>query len=294
MAKKEATDKNAKPAKDAAPAKTAGDAAPSAAGDAHDAPPSSKRKKLILLAGIGGTLIASASVGGFFLYKTFGGSAKVELAAQPVTGAVDAKGDGKDAKAAAKDHKADGKDAKDTKDAKGDAKAVAKDGKADTKDAKDAKDAKDSKDGKAGADTKDTKDGDKNAKAGEPGKEGEAKGTAAAGESGEKSAVGSARGFGETYEIPRLDLNLSNPLENRYLRLALSVEYRGGKEQAEELKKREPQLRDLVITSVSSKTRLDLLSDRGKGKLRRELLHKFNEVLDRPVANVFFTEFLVE
>ncbi len=91
-----------------------------------------------------------------------------------------------------------------------------------------------------------------------------------------------------------MDLNLGNPIENRYLRIACAIEYRGGEEQAAELKKREIQIKDIIITTVTSKSRMQLLSENGKELLRREILNKINEVADKPIQNVFFTEFLVE
>ena len=99
--------------------------------------------------------------------------------------------------------------------------------------------------------------------------------------------------FGETFALPRMDLNLGNPLENRYLRIGVSIEFTGGKTQQEELKKREPQLRDIIISSVSTRTRLDLLTERGEEKLRRELVNKINESFERPVKTIYFTDFLV-
>ena len=100
--------------------------------------------------------------------------------------------------------------------------------------------------------------------------------------------------FGETFALKKMELNLGNPLENRYLRIAVSLEYTGGKEQLEELQKREPQLRDLIISSVSTRTRLDLLTEKGKEKLRREVINKINESFEKPVKTLYFTDFLVE
>ena len=100
--------------------------------------------------------------------------------------------------------------------------------------------------------------------------------------------------FGNTFTIQKMDLNLGNIVENRFLRLGLAIEYRGNNDQLEELKKRESQIRDIIISTASSKSRKDLLSNTGKEQFRREILNKINEVTDRPVQNVFFTEFLVE
>jgi flagellar basal body-associated protein FliL len=54
------------------------------------------------------------------------------------------------------------------------------------------------------------------------------------------------------------------------------------------------QLEDIIITTSSVKTRVELLTDKGKEELRREMLNKFNEVLNKPISNIFYTQFLVE
>ncbi|NBW83326.1 hypothetical protein EBR21_16380, partial [bacterium] len=126
---------------------------------------------------------------------------------------------------------------------------------------------------------------------------GDKKDSAADGKKDEKSDLKifkSDESFGETFALPKMDLNLGNPLENRYLRIGVSIEYTGGKTQQDELKKREPQLKDLIISSVSSRTRLELLTEKGKEKLRRELINKINETFERPVKTIYFTDFLVE
>lgn len=98
----------------------------------------------------------------------------------------------------------------------------------------------------------------------------------------------------DTIAIPRMDLNVGNPIENRYLRIALAIEYRGGEEQGAELKKQEAQIKDIIITTVTNKNRMELLSENGKESLRREILNRVNEVAARPIQNIFFTEFLLE
>ena len=100
--------------------------------------------------------------------------------------------------------------------------------------------------------------------------------------------------FGDTFTVPKMDLNLGNSIENRFIRIAIAIEYRGGENQGFELKKREAQIKYIVISSVTSKTRLTLISENGKENLRREILNRINEVTDRPIQNVYFTEFFVE
>ena len=245
-----------------------------------------KKRSIVLIAGIGGVSFLVLGGAGFFVYKTFM-SKPVALTAKANPGDVpDAHGDA--AKDAPKDaHGAAAKDAPKgaPKSAQGAAaKNAPKDAQAGKDDAKKVPDAN----GDAKKDAASDANGAKPAEAG-------AQGDAAKGGAGDKKEKSDDDSeFGQTLEIPRMDLNLGNPLENRFLRLAMTLEYKGGKSQEEELQKRLPQLRDLIISSVSTKSRIDLLSDKGKERLRRELTHRFNEVLERPVSSIFFTEFLVE
>ncbi|MEN9810448.1 MAG: hypothetical protein RLZZ488_2015 [Pseudomonadota bacterium] len=258
-----------------------------------------KKRKLVLFAGIGGVVAAAAAGGGFFVYKTFMQKGASMAAKAPVDGKdVKVEGDKKDhadGKSDGKsDKKEDGKDGK-KEEASTDKKEDVKDKKAEEK-KEDAK-AADSKDGdKKAADKKD--DGKSGADSAKKDAAGAAKkdeaATAPKDEKSDLKMFQSDQTFGETFALPKMDLNLGNPLENRYLRIGVSIEYTGGKNQQEELKKREPQLRDIIISSVSTRTRLDLLTERGKEKLRRELINKINESFERPVKTIYFTDFLVE
>jgi len=223
-----------------------------------------KKSRLVLFAGIGGVLLVALGVGGFFVFKTISGKKNVQLAAQGATADPHADDHGK--KDEKKDEKKD-----DKKDAHGDKKDEKKDDKKDEK--KDDHGKKD--EGKKYDPNKkdEGKKDDPNAKKEEP------KGTA---------------NFGDTFTVPKMDLNLGNSIENRFIRIAIAIEYRGGENQGFELKKREAQIKDIVISSVTSKTRLTLISENGKENLRREILNRINEVTDRPIQNVYFTEFFVE
>jgi flagellar FliL protein len=272
-----------------------------------------KKRKLVLFAGITGVVASAAAAGGFFVYKTFVQKSVSMAAKKDATGHSDSATDKKDAHAEGKEKSdgdkktdaahADKSDAAhaDKKDDKKDASSADK--KDDKKDAApadkkdDKKDAAhgDKKDDKKDAAQGDKKDDKKDAAQGD--KKDDKKDASSADKKDEKSDVKmfkSDETFGETFALPKMDLNLGNPLENRYLRIAVSIEYTGGKEQQDELKKREPQLRDLIISSVSTRTRLDLLTEKGKEKLRRELINKINESFERPVKTIYFTDFLVE
>lgn len=109
-----------------------------------------------------------------------------------------------------------------------------------------------------------------------------------------KSIYSEEEKFGDTIAIPKMELNLGNPLENRFLRFGVSLEFHGGESQGEEIQRRLPQIRDIIITTISRKTRIELLSPEGKENLRKQLKNTFNEIFAQPVSNVYFTEFLVE
>ncbi len=100
--------------------------------------------------------------------------------------------------------------------------------------------------------------------------------------------------FGETYKMQTFNLNLGNALENRYLRIEISLEYRGGGEQKKEIEKRLPQLRDAIIGILQRKTREFLLSPDGKESLRKELLIRINRYMTKKIESVYITDLLIE
>lgn len=143
----------------------------------------------------------------------------------------------------------------------------------------------------AGAEAgKDAKAGDKPADAkgdGHGGKD-------AAADKGAAKEAGGAPGFGETYAFKPFHLNLGNPLENRYVRIEISAEYKGGEDQKKEMEARLPQLRDAIISVVQSKTREFILSPTGKDRLRYEVTTQLNQLMTKKVENVYITDLIIE
>jgi flagellar basal body-associated protein FliL len=225
---------------------------------------SDMKNKLVLIAGIAGVLLVALGVGGFFIMKTLGGNKNHDDVGQEQHDPHHNAGN-KDEK---KDDKKNNEPKKD--EAKKDEPKKDEHKKDEHKKDEPKKDEpkKDDPNKKA-----EPAKNDPNSKPEEP------KGTA---------------NFGDTFSLPKIDLNLGNAIENRFIRIAIAIEYRGGENQGFELKKREAQIKDIVITSVTSKTRLILISENGKENLRREILNRINEVTDRPIQNVYFTEFFVE
>ncbi|MFY7929076.1 MAG: flagellar basal body-associated FliL family protein, partial [Oligoflexus sp.] len=90
------------------------------------------------------------------------------------------------------------------------------------------------------------------------------------------------------------NLNLGNALENRYIRIEISLEYRGGEAQKHEIEKRMPQLRDAIIGIIQRKTREFLLSPDGKEALRKEILTRINRYMKMRIESVYITDILIE
>jgi flagellar basal body-associated protein FliL len=258
-----------------------------AAPDVAEAPEKIKKKrKIVVLAGVGTVVLSALGVGGFFGYKAFFGQ-KTALSAKrdPVAEATDKLQEEEKKKHVEGDEDSPSADKKEEKNSDGEKKA--------------AKDAHDSEGNDSHSDSKkeghndsksDSKDDDK--------KSADKKDSEKLEESGSSSkksakATGDST-FGDTFEILRMDLNLGNPIENRFLRVGFSLQFFGGEAQKTELKQREAQIKDIVITIVSSRTRVELVTEKGKENLRRDLLNRLNEALDKPIKNIFFTDFLVE
>ena len=109
-----------------------------------------------------------------------------------------------------------------------------------------------------------------------------------------KGIVQNSSGFGETMDIPKMEFNVGNALENRVLRLSLTLEFKNGSTQKDELVRRIAQVKDIIMTSVGAKTKIELLSEKGKERLRNDITRRINEVFERPIKNIYFSEYLVD
>ncbi len=87
-------------------------------------------------------------------------------------------------------------------------------------------------------------------------------------------------------------VNLADLGQLRYLKVTLHVET---PQKGEEYEKRLPQLRDSVLTILSSKYFKDILTSEGKNALREEIKEKMNQLLvEMKVRNIYFTEFVIQ
>jgi len=233
-----------------------------------------KKKKLIMFAVIGLLVVGG---GAFAAMKMLGGSSKakneVPAADKPAEGGAEGHADSKEGEA-----KGEHGEAKPEEHGGGHGDAKKDEAKKDAhgKEGEAKKDAH----GKEGDAKKDEHGG------GEKGKEGE-KGAEA------PAAPERYSGIGLMHDMKPFHLNLGNPLENRYVRMEIRLEF-PNEEQRPELQARDSQLRDAIVSIVSRKTREHLLSPDGKDQLRLEIKNRVNQYLDKKITNVFITDILIE
>ncbi len=99
---------------------------------------------------------------------------------------------------------------------------------------------------------------------------------------------------GQIFPLEGFVVNLNDPGGKRYLKTKIELEFFQEGFQ-EELNVRLPQLRDVVLLILSSKTLDDIKGIDGKIALRNELIISINKVLKvGEIRNLYFTEFVVQ
>ena len=89
-------------------------------------------------------------------------------------------------------------------------------------------------------------------------------------------------------------VNLAETGGQRYLKVNMQLQM-NGEELREELTARTPQIMDMVISILSSKTIDEVTSAVGRNRLKREIIDKINaELVTGKIVNVFFTEFVIQ
>lgn len=98
----------------------------------------------------------------------------------------------------------------------------------------------------------------------------------------------------KTYALETFVVNLNDPGGKRYLKTNIELEYTL-EEVGAELAHRLPQLRDLILLQLSSKSLDDIQSVDGKIELRRELIQRINQILTSgKIRNLYFTQFVIQ
>ena len=98
----------------------------------------------------------------------------------------------------------------------------------------------------------------------------------------------------QAFTMETFVVNLNDSGGKRYLKTNIELEYATA-EAGEELKQRLPQLRDLILLLLSSKSLDDIQTVDGKIALRLELIQRINQILTTgKIRNLYFTQFVIQ
>ncbi len=95
-------------------------------------------------------------------------------------------------------------------------------------------------------------------------------------------------------EIDPFIVNLADQNAKRYLKVKIALEL-SNKDLEEEIKKRTPEIRDMITMLLSSKTYADVATFDGKLALKTALISRLNSIVTKgKITNVFFVDFVVQ
>lgn len=87
-------------------------------------------------------------------------------------------------------------------------------------------------------------------------------------------------------------VNLSGSKGRKVAKVNMEIEVKGDKVQ-DEIERRKPQIRDIIIITLSSKTYEEVSTKEGKDALRTEIRDTINSFLTKGrITNIFFTDFI--
>jgi flagellar FliL protein len=101
-------------------------------------------------------------------------------------------------------------------------------------------------------------------------------------------------GPSSVYSIGAIIVNLADQEAQKYLKVQIALELSSPKLE-EEIKKREPQIKDIIISVLSSKTMADVSNPQGKIALKQEIMKRINlSLVEGEVTDMFFSEFVIQ
>jgi flagellar FliL protein len=108
------------------------------------------------------------------------------------------------------------------------------------------------------------------------------------------AAAGDKQDIGPIFPLETFIVNLVDLHGKRYLKVKVDLELDAEKLK-EEIERRLPQVKDAILTLLSSKGFEDINSFEGKVQLRAEVISILNQFLKTGmITNLYFTEFIVQ
>jgi flagellar protein FliL len=99
---------------------------------------------------------------------------------------------------------------------------------------------------------------------------------------------------GQTFSMDPFVVNLNEGGGKRYLKSKIELEYMDDPVR-KELESRLPQMRDIILLHLSSKSLDEIQTVDGKIELKNALIKRINLVLEQgKIRNLFFTQFVVQ
>ncbi|MDR3557650.1 MAG: flagellar basal body-associated FliL family protein [Syntrophobacteraceae bacterium] len=94
--------------------------------------------------------------------------------------------------------------------------------------------------------------------------------------------------------MPTFLVNLADPGSKRFLKVSMDLML-SSKTTEEECKALDSQLKDLILTVLSSQESSDIVSPEDKLRLKKHLLESLNHVITKgKVLEIYFTDFLIQ
>ncbi|HKM17077.1 MAG: flagellar basal body-associated FliL family protein [Firmicutes bacterium] len=111
---------------------------------------------------------------------------------------------------------------------------------------------------------------------------------------GAEKADGGARDIGPTYEIGEFTVNLAGTNSIRFIRTGIVLEFTKDSD-VREAERREPQIRDRIITILRTCTLADLSAPDGLVQLKAKLIGAINELFGtEKVSDIFFIDLVFQ
>ncbi len=96
------------------------------------------------------------------------------------------------------------------------------------------------------------------------------------------------------YNLDPIVVNLFDPTGKRYMQIRLALAL-PDKKVEEEIKDKEPIIKDAIITYLSAKTPEEVIQPEAKEVIKKDLLKRINEALGEDlVLKVYITQYIVE